>query len=406
MRNSAVDAEAIAEEGFEAVLREFPDDATLLAVEDTTTLSFRHGVADELGVTGTDPGARSRGILVHSTLLINAEKERTLGLVEQHRWCRDEQAHGRKHQRKKRTYQDKESYKWQRSSERLSQRLGRHMARTISVCDRESDVYEYLTYKQQNGQRFVIRASVDRALSCPAGRLFGVLDEQAELLGHKSVDIPQRGGRKARRARLALSVMRVELRPPQRAQGRSGDVLEVNAIVAREVDPPDGVQPLCWRLLTSEAIDDVHSLETIVRYYELRWRIEEYHKVWKSGVGVERQRFQRAENLERMLVITAFVAVRLLQLREAMMDEPESEAGCAAVLEEEQWRVLWATTEKNPIPREPPSARWAFLALARLGGFTDTKRTGRPGWATIWHGWFRLQERVEGYRLAKAAGEM
>jgi len=53
-----------------------------------------------------------------------------------------------------------------------------------------------------------------------------------------------------------------------------------------------------------------------------------------------------------------------------------------------------------------PSARWAFLALARLGGFTDTKRTGRPGWATIWHGWFRLQERVEGYRLAKAAGEM
>jgi len=33
------------------------------------------------------------------------------------------------------------------------------MARTISICDRESDVYEYLTYKQRQQQRFVVRAS-------------------------------------------------------------------------------------------------------------------------------------------------------------------------------------------------------------------------------------------------------
>lgn len=406
MRNATVEPEAIAEAGFEAMVGRIPEDATLLALEDTTTLSYRHGVADELGVIGNDLRASSRGFLVHSVLLVDADTERTLGLAEQQYWRRDDRAHGQRRQRKNRAYQDKESYKWQRASERLSQRLGAHMARTISVCDRESDVYEYLDYKHQNGQRFVIRASVDRALSCSAGRLFEVLDEQAELLGHKSVDIPQRGGRKARRARLALSVMRVELRPPPRAQGTSGDALEVNAVLVREVDPPDGVQPLCWRLLTSEAIDDVVTLETIVRYYELRWRIEEYHKAWKSGVGVERQRFQRASNLERMLVITAFVAVRLLQLREATMNESESGVNCATVLEDEQWRVLWATTEKTATPREPPSARWAFLALARLGGFTDTKRTGRPGWATIWHGWFRLQERVEGYRLAKAAGEM
>jgi len=37
-------------------------------------------------------------------------------------------------------------------------------------------------------------------------------------------------------------------------------------------------------------------------------RIKDYHKAWKSVVGAERQRFQTVENLERMLVITAFVA--------------------------------------------------------------------------------------------------
>ena len=66
--------------------------------------------------------------------------------------------------------------------------------------------------------------------------------------------------------------------------------------------------------------------------------------VWKSGVGVERQGFQRAANLERMLVITAFVAVRLLQLREAMMVASDRSTNCCEALDEDQWKVLWVTT--------------------------------------------------------------
>ena len=406
MRNASVEPEAIAEAGFEAVARQLPDDTTFLALEDTTTLSYQHAVGDELGVIGTDVEAHSRGFLVHSVLLVDAATEGTLGLVEQQRWCRDANGHGRKHQRKNRAYQDKESAKWQRASERLSARLGTAISRTISVCDRESDVYEYLDYKRRNAQRFVIRASVDRNLSCPEGRLFETLDDQAKFWGHKQVNIPQRGGRKARQCILALYAMRVELLPPRRNKGSAGMPVEVNAIVARELDAPDGVKPLCWRLLTSEPIDRIEEIEQVLRYYELRWRIEEYHKVWKSGVGIERQRFQRAANLERMLVITAFVAVRLLQLREVMMVESDESSDCTVALESEQWKVLWVTTEKTTPPHQPPDAGWAFLALARLGGFTDTKRTGRPGWATIWEGWFKLQERVEGFRAAKVAAEM
>ena len=100
--------------------------------------------------------------------------------------------------------------------------------------------------------------------------------------------------------------------------------------------------------------------------------------MWKSGVGIERQRFQRAANLERMLVITAFVAVRLLQLRLVMMVESDESSDCTIAVESEQWKVLWVTTEKTTPPHQPPDAGWAFLALARLGGFTDTKRTGPP----------------------------
>lgn len=412
LRNDAISAEQIAEGGFDATVRQVDGLRRLLALEDTTTLSYRHQVADDLGVIGSTPSGPSRGFLVHSILLVDSDTERTVGLVEQQHWCRDPAEHGKRHTRKQRDYVDKESFKWQRASERMAERLGSAMAQVISVCDRESDIYEYLHYKLEHQQRFVVRASVDRCVQGTANHLFAVLDDKAEALGHKTVPVPQRGGRKAREAKLVLRAMTLDLCPPKRA-GKPSSSLPVHAVVAQEVEAPEGVKPLCWRLLTSESIDDLDAVQRVVRDYELRWRIEEYHKAWKSGVGVERQRLQRAANLERMLVVTAFVAVRLLQLREAvggtsMRDEPtDATSEEPTPLEPDEWRMLWVSTERTMPPSETPPARWAFRALAKLGGFTDTKRTGRPSWSTLWDGWFLLQERLEGYRLSlQMAGKM
>ncbi len=401
LRNEAIGAEAIGEGGFAAVARQVGAAQRVLALKDTTTLSFRHALADRLGPVGSEAGARTHGYLVHSVLLVAGEGERTLGLVEQRWWSRDPARHGQKHARKRRAYAEKESVKWQRASERMAERLGEQMPKVVSVCDRESDVYEYLRYKREHGQRFVLRAKVNRPLNGEEKRLFDALQERAPLIAHKRVRIDQRGGRKARTARLKLRAAPVALRAP--AQGGSGrPSVTMHAVLAREVDVPAGVKPLCWRLLTSEPIETSDEVKQVVRDYELRWRIEEFHKAWKSGVGVERQRLQSAANLERMMVITAFIAVRLLQLREAAQAPASSDTPLGeSLLSSEEWRVLWRSTERRASLSKPPSAQWAYLALAKLGGFTDTKGTGRPGWATLWDGWFRLQERLEGYRLAQ-----
>ena len=57
-------------------------------------------------------------------------------LIEQTHWRRETKAYGNKHQRKKRAYEEKESYKWEQASVQMVGRLGRNMARTISVCHR------------------------------------------------------------------------------------------------------------------------------------------------------------------------------------------------------------------------------------------------------------------------------
>lgn len=403
LRNDEVKPEAIRAGGFAGVAQHAQDYALLLAIEDTTSVSYQHAVADELGITGNQKDAKRRGFQVHSVLLLDAVGETTMGLIEQAQWCRAPKDYGKKHARKQRAYEDKESHKWEQASQRTAERLGATMVRTISVCDRESDVYEYLDYKRRNAQRFVIRAKVDRRVVDGAQNLFSTLSHEAARLSRYTVNVVQRGGRKARQATVRLRSLRLTLQAPTGSAGHR-DPLTVNAILAEEVDAPPNVEALRWVLLTTEPVGSADEARQVVRYYELRWRIEDYHKAWKSGVGVERQRFQSVANLERMLVITAFLAVRLLQLRENLDRPDESEqASCDRLLNEDEWTVLWGSTQRSAPPMTAPSIRWACLAVAKLGGFTDTKRTGRPGWDTMWHGWFRLQERLEGYQMSQLA---
>lgn len=403
LRNEEMKPDTIREGGFAATVRQAQGHALLLAVEDTTSVSYAHAVAAQLGSTSSTPNAKRRGYQVHSVLLLDAVSEQTVGLIEQTHWCRETSDHGKKHQRKQRAYQDKESYKWERASIQVAARLGDTMSRMISVCDREADLYEYLSYKLQHDQRFVVRAKADRRIRESESNLFEILEKESTHLCGYTVQVPQRGGRPARRARVSLRSVAVAVMPPAGSLAASSP-LQLNAVLAEEIDAPLEVEPLRWVLLTTEPVASAQEALTVIRYYECRWRIEDYHKAWKSGVGVERQRFQHPENLERMLAITAFLAVRLLQLRESQYSPADQEARtCDEVLSEDEWKILWVSTERCPLSPSVPSARWAYLALARLGGFTDTKRTGRPGWETLWHGWFRLQERVKGYQFSQLA---
>ncbi|MFO3118266.1 IS4 family transposase, partial [Legionella pneumophila serogroup 1] len=58
------------------------------------------------------------------------------------------------------------------------------------------------------------------------------------------------------------------------------------------------------------------------------------------------------------------------------------------------------SVERKSLPEIIPTAGWAYKAIARLGGWTDSKGTGKAAWSTIWKGWFRLKERIEGFRMA------
>lgn len=413
MRNPRITAKAVDEGPLRATADACGGRDLVLAIQDTTTLTFAHALAAELGTVGGVDGHHVGGILVHSTLMVDGQTREPLGLIDQERWTRSAGGQKRKRNKaaqeyKKRTYTERESSKWEQATQRMSDRLG-GMGNVLTVCDREADIYDYVSCLVAHGYRFVIRARHDRSLLAPDGLLFEVMAKQP-VVGTRRVEVSQRGPqrgtakqnkREARPARTAtMSVRKAVVKLPRPPACHNGpESLQIGVVYLRERNAPKGQEPAEWVLLTGEPIAQRKQVDQVIGYYECRWLIEEFHKAWKTGCRLEQRRFQSLGNTERFLAVTAPIAVRILQLRTLAQLSPDKP--CSAVLTPVYWQCLAAKAEPGrPAPKHPPTMGWATLQIARLGGWRDTKQTGRIGWQALWRGWSKLQDLVEGWSLA------
>ncbi len=372
IRSPHVCAEAIANAGFAVTAAHARDHSLLLALEDTTALTFNHAsVRDELG--HTNQGC-SRALQAHSVLLFAPHERKVVDLTAQQIWTRDVSKRGQRAHYATRPYQEKESYKWEQTAKTLATRLGSTMANVISVCDREADIYEYLNYKQKHTQRFVVRSMQSRCINEHDNRLYDYA-RQCQSAGTRVVKIPQRGGRKAREAVLDIKFAWVTLKAP--ANKRSEPDIPLYYVGC--IEQSDADDRLEWHLPTSAAVTCAGQASEIIGYYERRWLIEDYHKVWKSaGTRVEALKMQSRENLTRMSVILAFIAVRLLQLR-FIKEEPAAQGeSCQGLLGTKSWTLLWLKMEKRVFPNETRDMAWAYKSLAILGAGRTPSARGEP----------------------------
>ncbi len=404
--NDRVDAADIAEAGFSNTARcAAKSKGIIVAAEDTTTLSFAHDV-EGFGDLGGPAGSTKTGLFVHSTLLLCFDSGSPIGLIQQQRWSRDSSTRGKRHERHSRPYEEKESKKWERGSRSMAERLPVSvLSRVVSVCDREADIWEYLSYKTSTGQRFVVRATRTRQLVADKKKLADAIVSMPEL-GRVEIEVQQRGGkhgRSGRKANLVVKAGTVEVLAPTRKANEPP--IEISVVQATEVDAPVNASPMSWTLLTTEPVAELADAAQVLDLYRLRWRIEDFHKAWKTGgTNIEGSRLQEAANIERLSVILSFIAVRILQLRDIKEHYPK--ACVTEVFTNLEWKVLWAYTEKKRPPKKPPSLEWGYTKIAQLGAWSDTKRTGRAGWVALWRGWMKLERLVEGYNLAKQFGNL
>lgn len=390
LRNPHFDADGISEGGFDHTLSRIEDGVTYLGVEDTTTTLYKHAsVSGELGFVN-GPEDRSRGWHWQSTLLIEETSGSVVGLLDQQRWMR----FATKAERGKQSYEDGEGSKWQSTSERIAAAAGPKMKQIIMVADRESDIYAYLAFKSENEQRFVVRGRFDRKQTT-GQRIMATLAPLPKAATIE-IEIPQRDNRKARTATAEVRFMEANIASPANSKKLP---FSLNVVWVKELGRKSQ-DALEWLLYTSEPVRTVDDALRIIAIYRKRWIVEDFHRAWKTGCKVEERRQQFADNLEKVAVILAFVAIRLLQLRHTAAQAPDAE--CTVQFDDLEWRVLYKARYPNkPLPKKTPPLRQAMEEMARLGGWTDTQRTGKIGWETLWKGRRELDDLTRGVRIAQ-----
>ena len=385
----------------------------VLVMQDTVFFSYgTHVKTRGLGPVGKSNAAHDRGLIMHNALAFTTSGV-PLGILSQSIWARREipaEDYQEKIERLQVTaIEEKESSKWLLA-------LTETMARTpagvavVTVADRESDFFEFLTQARELRAKFLIRARTDRKLvpedSAGCVRMLEALSD-APALGSMTVEVPGNGRRKARTARIEVRIAEVAIQPPPRrghakASG-SGEPVLVTVIGATEPSPPAGSASISWVLLTNLPVKHFESAAEKVRWYGQRWGIETWHKVLKSGCKVEDCLLEEAERLKRYLTLFSIIGVRLMQvayLARVEPDLPATEVFSAVEIQVLHLRV----TRALPPPAHAPTLREAVRLLGRLGGHLGRKGDGEPGVLVLWRGWMRLYESVEMLHTLQSAG--
>ena len=103
--------------------------------------------------------------------------------------------------------------------------------------------------------------------------------------------------------------------------------------------------PLEWILLTTVVVASSQMAATILRWYSYRWRVEEYHKILKSGCQVERYRLA-ADGMKTLIGFLSVIAVEMSAVNLSTPYQPDSAA--IEILNSLQIQVLKAKSPKLP----------------------------------------------------------
>jgi hypothetical protein len=373
-------------------------DDVVLIVQDSTVLDYTtiRSLRDELGIIGK--GRHGRGYLCHNSLALAATSRQVLGLAHQILFRREAAPPGESRARR-RGRQGRESRLWTRASQALPAAPEGEL--WVEVCDRGADIFEYLDHKHLHGGHYLVRSSHNRWVQIVGD---DGLSQRQKLHDHalalpaqgcKTVEVPARGRQPARAARMVLSAAAVTLIPPRRKRGEHRrEVLPSFVVVAREIDAPEGAEPIRWILLTDLQVTDLEEIVRLLHWYGGRWTVEEYHKALKTGCGVETLQLTTADRLQPVLALLSVVAVSLLQLRDADRG-PEAEIRPATDLFSAD-SVAVLSGWRFGLTRTDLTIREFTRALARLGGHQNRRRDGPPGFLVLWRGWTELQAMLRG----------
>jgi len=394
-------------------------DGPVLVLHDTTDFSFKRSDTEAIGQTHKvasgqmDKKGRQRmhtvcGILMHSSLAVTTEGL-PLGLSAIKLWTRKKfkgtsALKGRGIDGGKHTVnttripiEEKESIRWLENVRQSTEHLG-DPGRCVHIGDRESDIYELFCECESLGSRFVFRTCVDRCVEDDDQTVLEVMGEQRVKAVHRVEARDNKG--KPSTAVLELKYHRLQVCPPLGKEKRYLP-MTLTVIHATERGKPKGREAINWKLITNLPVTSKAEAIEKLDWYALRWKIEIFHKILKSGCRAEESKLRTAERLANLIAMMCILAWRVLWL--CMVNRVSPDLPARLVFTDTEIKLL-----EHLVPDKESSETKTvgdfLIRLAKLGGYLGRTRDSPPGNMVLWRGMARLTDIHLGFSLARDVG--
>ncbi|WP_237575563.1 IS4 family transposase [Mycetohabitans sp. B8] len=290
--------------------------------------------------------------------------------------------------------EQKESYRWLENMRQSMALLG-EPARCIHIGDRESDIDELFCTAYDLCTHFLVRTCVDR-LAGDGQRTVAHEMEQVQLKGLHRVKLRDKKGRPMT-ATLELRYQRMTVLPPIGKHQRY-PALQLSVIHAQERNAPRGRARIEWKLMTDMPVRSRAEAVEKLNWYAMRWKVETFHKILKSGCRAEESKLRTADRLANLIGVFCILSWRLFWL--TMISRSVPQAPPEVVFTQTEIELLGRVVQDSPRSAQAPPLLRNLIKLARLGGYLARASDPAPGNTVMWRGMRRLIDIQLGYELA------
>jgi hypothetical protein len=409
LSNARVDEEKILAGHFLCTRERFAAtrDAPVLVLHDTTEFSYHRDDPEAVGILKKlatpyanrgKPGHHTTcGVLMHSSLVVTSDGL-PLGLAAIKFWTRDK-FHGANALKRsvnptRVPIEQKESYRWLENV-RQSTALLAEPDRIVHIGDRESDIYELFSIAHQAGTHFLLRTCVDR-LAGEGDHTVAAEMREVKVKGLHRVDVRDKKGGiseavlelRYRRIRVLAPVAKQKLYPP----------LTLTVLHATERDAPKGREPIDWKLVTNLPVRSRKEAIEKLNWYAMRWKIETFHKILKSGCKAEEVKLRTAERLVNLIAIFCLLSWRIFWMTMLSRAQPDA-APELALTATEIYLLDELVSDTSQAKSAGNTVSVYLIKLARLGGYLARAKDPPPGNIVMWRGMSRLTDIQLGFIL-------
>src|SRR5438874_2433947 len=235
----------------------------------------------------------------------------------------------------------------------------------MHVGDRESDIYELFCVAEERGTHFLVRTCVDR-LAGDGNHTIADEMRDLDVAGLHHVEVANNAGR-VETANVEIKYGSIHVLPPIGKQKRY-PALTLTVLHAREREEPTGRPRIDWKLITDLPVQSHRDAVEKLHWYALRWKIETFHKILKSGCRAEQARLRTAERLVRLIAVFCILSWRVFWL--TMLNRAAPGAGPGLALTKVEIALLdRLVPDQAQAPPRTKTLSSYLIKVARLGGY-------------------------------------